>query len=432
MSERLRRELGVPGAVLLGLGSILGAGVFVSIGLGAALAGSAVLIAIAIAAGVASCNALSSAQLAAAHPVSGGTYEYGYRYLSPRLGFTAGWLFLLAKSASAATAALGFAGYLGIAVGLDPDLQRFVGAGTALLVTAVVAGGVRRSNVANLVIVGATILGLSVFVVTGFRGAVAGAPQAFARLLPASASPEGLLHASALMFVAYTGYGRVATMGEEIRDPARNIPRAIITTLIVSALLYLLVAFVALGLSGAEALARATADAGAPLETIARQHLGPGVGWIVGVAAMTAMLGVLLNLVLGLSRVLLAMGRRGDMPAVLARLDPSGSTPTRAVWVMGLFVTGLALIGDLALAWTFSAFTVLCYYALTNASALRLPAQDRRFPSVFAWGGLASCLVLAFFVPLAIWAAGLGVLMIGQLAFTLRHGSRRDRGQAAD
>ena len=107
--KQLQRELGLAGATVTGLGSILGTGVFVSLAIAAGITGPSVILAIVLAAGLALCNALSSAQLAAAHPISGGTYEYGYKYLSPRLGFTAGWLFLCAKTASAATAALGFA-----------------------------------------------------------------------------------------------------------------------------------------------------------------------------------------------------------------------------------------------------------------------------------------------------------------------------------
>ena len=107
----LARVVGTPGAILLGLGSIVGTGAFVSIGIAAGVAGPSVVVATALAALLAACNGLSSAQLAADHPVSGGSYEYGYKHVSPRVGFMAGWMFLSAKSASAATAALGLAGY---------------------------------------------------------------------------------------------------------------------------------------------------------------------------------------------------------------------------------------------------------------------------------------------------------------------------------
>jgi len=436
--QRLKRQLGVGGAVMLGLGSILGTGVFVSIGLAAEVAGAYVLPAVALAALLAACNGLSSAQLAAAHPVSGGTYEYGYKYLHPQLGFTAGWLFMTAKSASAATAALGFAGYL---LGLiDPTFSRTllvaVAVGVIVLLTALVLSGLRRSNKINIVIVSITVATLAIFIVAAGRalGPIDGEPPNPAN--PAVSGATGssehtwfdLLHGSALMFVAYTGYGRIATLGEEIRQPRKKIPAAIIITLIASALLYI-------GVAWTITRTQQTADAGgrmldltpAPLESIARfigaesaaaagQGTASGANgliWLVTLGALTAMLGVLLNLILGLSRVLLAMGRRADVPAFLGRLNAAGETPGPAVVMVGILIAGLALIGDVRLTWSFSAFTVLCYYALTNAAALRLPADARLYPRPIAWAGLFGCFGLAFFVPVAIWGVGLAWIGAG-------------------
>lgn len=429
---RLRRELGVFGATMLGLGSILGTGIFVSVGVAAGATGPSVVLAIALAAGLATCNALSSAQLAASHPVSGGTYEYGYRWLSPALGFSAGWTFLLAKSASAATAALGFAGYLLHLVGLGGSrwLTAVALAGVALL-TAVVAGGIRRSHVTNLAVVGLTLAALLAFVAAGAGEAVAGAGE---RFLPFFAGGEtdrgdlrGLLYATALMFVAYTGYGRIATLGEEVREPRRSIPRAIVATLVVTALLYVAVAAVGVGTVGWEALAGATEREAAPLEVAARGLGVPGLAPLVAVGAVTAMLGVTLNLILGLSRVLLAMGRRGDLPRGLGRVDEGGRTPRAAVLVAGAAIAGLAATGSVETTWSFSAFTVLLYYAITNLAALRLRGEERLFPRAVAWVGLGGCLFLAFWVDPPVWLAGLGVLGIG-LAW---HAWRRQTGRAA-
>ncbi len=233
----LRRELGLFGATMMGLGSIIGTGVFVSIGVAAGVAGPAVVIAIAFAALVATANALSSAQLAASHPVSGGTYEYGYRYLRPWLGFSAGWMFLCAKSASAATAALGFAGYLLNLLGYT-DVARAtlvaVAAATIIVLTLVVLAGIRQSHHVNVVIVSFTLLALAAFVFAGLPLALERGRENLTAL--AGTGAEGnfwtaLLQATALMFVAYTGYGRIATLGEEVHEPRRTIPRAIITTL---------------------------------------------------------------------------------------------------------------------------------------------------------------------------------------------------------
>ncbi|MEX1208669.1 MAG: APC family permease [Acidimicrobiia bacterium] len=406
-NDALRRELGLGAAVLLGLGSIVGTGVFVGIGLAAEAAGPSLLLAIAIAGLLAACNGLSSAQLAASHPTSGGTYEYGYRYLTPTLGFTAGWMFLAAKSASAAAAALGFAGYLERLTGIG-DGGAAVAVTAVVTVTALVALGLRRSAAANTAIVAITLLGLGWFTVAGLAEFDS---DRFTPFLGGGAA--GLLEATALMFVAYTGYGRIATLGEEVRAPRRTIPRAIIVALVATVVLYGAVATAGVGGGGADALADATGGFAAPLEVVARGFALPGTARVVGIAAVTAMLAVLLNLVLGLSRVALAMGRRRDLPGAVARIDSTGRTPVVAVPLVGVIIALLAAFGSVRSTWSFSAFTVLVYYALTNVAALRLPAADRRYPRVIAWLGLAGCLGLAFWVDAAAWVAGLAVIALG-------------------
>lgn len=419
---QLRREVGLAGAVLMGLGSIVGTGVFVSIGLGAEIAGPAVVLAIFVAALVAAANGLSSAQLAASHPVSGGTYEYGYRYLNPALGFAAGWMFLCAKSASAATAALGFGGYLLNLFGVTwPPGRVLVAVLTVVVLTAVILRGIRSSNRTNTLIVSITLAALGFFVLAGLPGALA---NAGANLTPFFAPQTGegpwqaFLHATALMFVAYTGYGRIATLGEEVRDPQHTIPRAIITALLATAVLYMAVGFTAVASVGAGEFAALTTATAAPLEAIAGQFGIPGARLILAVGAMTAMLGVLLNLLLGLSRVLLAMGRRRDMPPATARIDERTSTPVVAVLVMAVVVGLLALVGSVKATWSFSAFTVLVYYAITNLAALRLPPAARRYPRSVAWAGLAACLFLAFWVEPVYWLVGLGMIGLGLLWHT--------------
>ena len=407
----LKRTLGLPGALVMGLGSMVGTGVFVSIGLAAGVAGPAVLPAIALAAFVALCNGMSSAQLAAAHPVSGGTYEYGYKYLRPELGFSAGWMFLLAKSASAATAALGFSGYLlhqfNLADRLPLRLPALIIIG---LMTLLVKSGLRRSNTLNTLVVSLTLLSLVAFVVSVAPGYLLLENLRFS--LSDLWSPH-FLKGCALMFVAYTGYGRIATMGEEIRDPRKNIPRAILLVMAVTAGLYLSVALSAVGAVSAEALGDMTRRGAAPLEMILSTLGKPKMASLITLGALSAMLGVLLNLILGLSRVLLAMGRRGDMPALFAKLRHDN--PEAAVIAVGIFIALIALPGNVQLSWSFSAFTVLIYYAITNLSALRLSPADRLYPRFFSWTGLAACLFLAFQVDLHIWSIGLGLLLFGLL-----------------
>ena len=415
----LQHQLGVFSATLLGLGSILGTGIFVSIGLAAGIAGPAVVLAIALAAVVATFNALSSAQLAAAHPVSGGTYEYGCRYLSPLSGFMAGWMFLLAKSASAATAALGFAGYTLAALGLGTHWKLLVALATVVCFTGIVLAGIRRSSQANTAIVDLVVLALLAFMAAGFSQQARGTSLAPAGPFFAGATlgdiVRNLLHATALMFVAYTGYGRVATLAEEVREPRRTIPRAIVLTLVVSALIYVGVATAAVGAVGAGFLHRATIEQGAPLELALRAMGHPSLAWFITAGAAGAMLGVLLNLILGLSRVLLAMGRRGDMPACMATIDARHATPRMAVLAVGILIAIITLWGSIKLAWSFSAFTVLIYYAITNAAALAMPAEQRLYPRWIAMAGLASCLGLAFFVEPVVWLIGLGLALPGAL-----------------
>jgi basic amino acid/polyamine antiporter, APA family len=411
MSE-LKRDVGVWGATMMGLGSIIGTGVFLSIGIAAGAAGPSVILAIAVAGLVATCNGLSSAQLAANHPVSGGTYEYGYRWLTPRLGFTAGWMFLCAKSASAATAALGLSGYALNVLG-QPQSRWLVPLALIMIiiVSGLVLSGIRRSSRSNVAIVSLTLLALMVFVLAGIPSAWSAGTTHFIPFfepVTESVSPaEGFLRSCALMFVAFTGYGRIATMAEEVHHPHRTIPLAVVITLAISVVLYCAVGLVAVASVGANAFAVAGIEQAAPLETIARQFHTPGVSVVVAVGAITAMLGVLLNLILGLSRVALAMGRRRDIPSYLAHVSERSAVPARATVLVSVLIMGLALIGDVKITWSFSAFAVLVYYAITNLAAIRLSEQERLYFRFIPYLGLLSCLFLAFWVEPIIWMIGL-------------------------
>ncbi|MEX2495573.1 MAG: APC family permease [Woeseia sp.] len=415
--RRLTRELGIFSATMLGLGSILGTGIFVSIGIAAGAAGPAVILAIGLAAALATCNALSSAQLAAAYPVSGGTYEYGYQLLHPALGFTAGWMFLCAKTASAATAALGAAGYGLHLIGIDvarwlPAIAALIAAGLTVLVLA----GLRRSSFTNIAIVSVTLLALTGFAVAGLVNLANNGSQHFTPFFAETGArgTGALLYATALMFVAYTGYGRIATMSEEIINPRATIPRAIIMTLVVSALVYSLVAIAAIGAVGSERLVGSAADKATPLESAAAALEVPGLTLVLALGAITAMLGVLLNLILGLSRIVLAMGRRSDIPPQFAAIS-SQSVPRAAVIAVGIAIAGLALTGDVETTWAFSASTVLIYYAVTNLAALKLPRSQRLYPRFVAWLGLGGCLFLTPFLPPRIWIVGTVLIGIGLL-----------------
>lgn len=419
MNTELKRVIRVPGAILMGLGSIIGTGIFVSIAIATQVSGNGIVLAIIIAALLATLNGLSSAQLAAAHPVSGGTYEYGYRFLNSYAGFAAGWMFMVAKSASAATAVLGCIGYLFYAFDFHPPSWVLPASGLALLflLTYLVSGGISRSNTANKWIVSFTLFGLAALVLAGLF--VNGLPTDPIVNAFTGVESTNVLYAAALMFVAYTGYGRIATLGEEVAEPRKTIPKAIILAMVVIVVIYLLVTLTALQAMGAEAFGSSVEGEAAPLMMVAQALQLPVIGTIVTLAAITAMLGVLLNLLLGLSRVLLSMARRRDVPGRLAEINPKTQSPAAAVWVTGAIIGLLVLSGDVVFTWSFSAFTVLIYYAITNLSALMLPEELRLYPKFVPALGLFGCLLLAFWIQPAIWLSGIVVLFVGMMWHTV-------------
>ncbi|MEM9915346.1 MAG: APC family permease [Planctomycetota bacterium] len=452
VNASLKRELGLGSAVMLGLGSMVGAGVFVSLGLGAGLVGPAVIGAIVLAGILAVCNGMSSAQLAAEHPVAGGTYEYGHRVGWPALGTVAGFMFLVAKSASCATAALGLAGYVLHRFGVETaDTLQIAGAlAVIIMVTVMVLEGIRRTNRVNTAVVVMTLIGLMVFVGMGgylaFNGetnawiendvtdayASRSGDQSVGTMLFGIRSWSDFLFATALMFVAYTGYGRIATLGEEVKEPRKTIPKAVVATVLVCIIMYTAVAAVGIGLVGAGGFA-SLSEGGATLEAVSEQAGLPAwVGWAVTIAAVTAMLGVILNLILGLSRVALAMGRRKLLPGVFAKIDDSGTTPAPAVILVAVIVAGLACLGSIKAAWSLSAVTVLVYYAITNAAALRLPPEARLYPRVFSWLGLVGCLGLSVFVEPIYWAYAGGVIVVAFVWHTATQRNPKNKNAPAD
>ncbi|MEX0944693.1 MAG: amino acid permease [Balneolaceae bacterium] len=419
MSAKLTRSIKTPGAIMMGLGSIIGTGIFVSIAIATQVAGNGVVIAILIAAVLAIFNGLSSAQLAAAHPVSGGTYEYGYRFLGSYFGFAAGWMFMIAKSASAATAVLGCIGYLFYAFDIQGGRILFIlsSLGLLLMITLLVSGGISRSNRVNIGIVSITLIGLTGLIFTSLF--LNGLPLEPIKLALEETNGSSILYGAALMFVAYTGYGRIATLGEEVVEPRKTIPRAIILTMVVIVILYLSVALTALAVMSAESFGATTSGEAAPLMVVAQQLSTPMIGPIITIAAITAMLGVLINLLLGLSRVLLGMARRKDVPYVLSKINPQTGSPVAAVLVTSLIVSILVISGDIVFTWSFSAFTVLIYYSITNLCALTMPEELRLYPRWIPVSGLLGCLFLAFWIDPAIWISGLALLGIGLIWHTI-------------
>ena len=436
----LSRRLGLRDAVVIGLASMIGAGAFVSLGAAQDLAGSLAPAAVLVAAVVALCNATSTAQLAAQHPAAGGTYHYGRERLGPWWGFLAGWCFVIGKTASCAAMALVVAAYL-----VPEPFQRPVAALLVVVLTAVNLVGITRTAVLARVLV---TVALAALVLTGVRllaGIVAGGPTGGAGdgagagtwevpgplsgqaaglwdggIAAVAGAGEGgalgivlaVAQAAALMFFAFAGYARVATLGEEVVAPRRTIPRAILLALAAVGALYLVLSVI-LVLVGP-----APGEQGwgpAPFRA-ALDGVGAGGVWavVVTIGAVAAASGALLALVAGISRTVLAMARERDLPPVLAHVSPRFSVPQRAEAAAGIAVVLLVLLAsDVLVAIAASSFGVLLYYAVANLAALTQTGQWRLFPKAMQWIGLAGCVLLVAALPGRTIVAGLVLVAVG-------------------
>lgn len=394
----LARRLSLTDAVAIGLGSMIGAGVFAVWSPALGVAGSGILIALGIAALVAFCNATSSAQLAAVHPVAGGTYAYARAEIGPWSGFIAGWCFVIGKIASCAAMAMTFAAYAA------PEGWRTTVAVLAVAALATVnCFGVTRTALLTRILVVISLLGLAAVMAS----AVAAAPAAAPAPLP-SATAYGVLQGAGLLFFAFAGYARIATMGEEVIDPSRTIPRAIVLALGGAVVVYVLVALAVVLTLGADAVGSAH-----PLADVAAVA---GWGWtepVVRVAGATASLGALLALITGIGRTTLAMARESDLPRFLAVIDPRWQVPQRAEIVVAMIVIGIVLLADLRGAIGFSSFGVLLYYLIANAAAFRQRADVRRYPRALQVTGAIGCLVLVSTLPVVASLIGTGVVLAG-------------------
>ncbi|MGW0149569.1 APC family permease [Streptomyces sp. NPDC003333] len=416
VSPGLRCSLGVGDAVVIGLGSMIGAGIFAALAPAARAAGSGLLAGLAVAAVVAYCNAMSSARLAARYPASGGTYVYGRERLGEFWGYLAGWAFVVGKTASCAAMALTVGAYVW------PAQAHAVAVAAVVALTAVNYGGVQKSAWLTRAIVAVVLAVLACVVVVCL-----GSGRSDAGLLGAAATGgvSGVLQAAGLLFFAFAGYARIATLGEEVRDPARTIPRAIPLALGVTLVVYALVSVAVLSVLGAEGLG----VTGAPLTDAVRAAGAPALAPVVRVGASVAALGSLLALILGVSRTTLAMARDRHLPGVLAAVHPRFQVPHRAELAVGAAVAVLAATVDVRGAIGFSSFGVLAYYAVANASAWTLDTARRLrvVPAV----GLVGCAVLAFSLPVVSVVVGAGVLVLGVAVFAVRWWMGRRRAPGA-
>jgi basic amino acid/polyamine antiporter, APA family len=401
VTARLQRRLGLLDAVTVGAGSMIGAGVFSAWAPAADAAGTGVLIGLVLAAAVAFCNATSSAQLAAVHPESGGTYVYGRRQLGALWGYVAGWGFVVGKTASCVAIALTAGAYLW------PQHARLVGVAAVVAVAIVNVGGLSRTVLVTKGLLAIALVALVAVVIAGWSSPT----TSLTRITPVDTSPAGVLRAGGFLFFAFAGYARIATLGEEVRDPATTIPKAIPRALAGVLAVYTVVAVTVLAALPVDAIAASDAPLGLVVRTSPLDWLTP----IVRIGAGIAALGVLLNLIPGVSRTVLAMARRHELPHWLATIDDRRAVPLRAEVTVAAVVVGLTATLDLRGAIGFSGVTILTYYAITNAACLTLPADRRRWPVALAGAGLAGCLALAVMLPAAAVIAGIGVLVLGVL-----------------
>ncbi|MCW2527172.1 MAG: amino acid/polyamine/organocation transporter, superfamily [Pseudonocardiales bacterium] len=408
----LERRLGVRDAVIIGLGSMIGAGVFAVFGPAAKVAGSGLLVGLAVAAVIAYCNATASAQLAAAYPTSGGTYIYGRERLGPWWGFVAGWGFVVGKTASCAAMALTFASY---AVPGPWWAQRSVAVFGVLTLAGLNYRGVRKTAVLTRVLVALSLLALVMLVVGITTAGHVSVDNLGGWSSIGSGGVYGVLQSAGLLFFAFAGYARIATMGEEVRDPEHTIPRAIPLALGIAVVVYLAVGLTALAAAGPHRLA----GAAAPLAEAVRAAGVGGLAPVVRIGGAVASLGALLALIAGIGRTSLAMARHRDLPGWLAAVHPRYRVPHHAEAALAVVVSILAVTVDLRGVIGFSSFGVLIYYAVANASAFTQPPDQRRWPRVLNGLGLLGCVVLVVTLPRPAIVAGIAVFAIGIAGRTL-------------
>jgi basic amino acid/polyamine antiporter, APA family len=405
--EKLARRLTTSDAVVIGLGSMMGAGVFAAVGPAALVAGTWLLAGLALAAAVAYLNATSSARLAAMHPESGGTYVYARERLGDYWGFLAGWGFVVGKCASLAAMALTFGAYV------HADLARPLAVAAVAAMTVVNYLGVEKTARLTRIVVALVLAALAAAVVASLLGG-----QATVENLNA-AVPRGIagvVQSAGLLFFAFAGYARIATLGEEVRRPETTIPRAIPIALGIVVAVYAIVMVTALLALGPGRLAEAPAPLAAAVEAGRWAAVAP----VVRVGAAIASAGVLLSLLAGVSRTALAMARRRELPSALDAVHPVHRTPHRAETAVAAVVIGIVLVADLRGAIGFSSFAVLTYYGLTNASAWTLRDGNRRWPRWMAGAGVAGCGALAFTLPMQAVVGGIGLLTLGSLVWLAR------------
>jgi APA family basic amino acid/polyamine antiporter len=405
----LARRLNTTDAVILGLGSMIGAGIFAAAGPAAAAAGSGLLIGVLIAGCIAWLNATTMAQLAAIYPESGGTYVYGRKRLGAIWGFLAGWGFVVGKMASCTAMALTFAYYAA------PEYARVLAVSAVLILTLINYMGVKKTALATKILLGIVLASLAIVAFATLGG---GAVD-FGRLTGWTdrGGVSGILQAAGLMFFAFAGYARIATLGEEVMEPRKTIPRSIITALAITLALYLLIITSAVLTVDIEELAHAPAPLQLAVESGRFHALAP----VVRVGACFASLSVLLSLMAGISRTSFAMAANRDLPKFLSAVHAKHKVPHRAELMVGLIVAAVVSVADLRSAIGFSSFAILTYYAIANIAAWTLPREQRLWPRWMAGMGLLACVTVALSLPQDAVLGGIILFLLGLIIYAISH-----------
>jgi len=398
----LKREIDLFGATALGIGAIIGSGIFIVTGIVAGIAGPAMIISVLIAGIIALFSALSVAELSVYLPEEGGTYAYAQKLISPFAGFIAGWIWVFSNIFVGAAVSLGFAHYF---VTLFPEVPvKIIAVIICLIFIFINYLGLRESTLLNNVLVTVKVLILLFFVAYGLGFFSTGNFTP-----PAPSGIMGIMSGAALIFFAYAGFARVTIMAEEVKEPEKTIPRSIYLALGISTVIYIFVSLVAVGIAGAPALAQS----GSPLADAIRVTGSSGAVLLISLGALIATASVLLTTIMGISRIIFAMARNNDLPGFLSRISPRFSTPHYAIWITGLFMIAAILLADLALVVAVSTFAMLIFYFIANIAALRLPRGYQRYPSVVPVIGAITCAGLVAFLTMNSWIIGITGLAIG-------------------
>ncbi len=405
---QLKPTLGLYDATAIGIGAIIGAGIFVVTGIAAGLAGPALVISMVVAAFVSLFTALSFVELTAWLPTEGGVYEYASRLFSPFAGFLAGWMWVVSYIFVGPAVSLAFSYYFTALVPIVDS--RLVAAVICVVFTLLNYAGIRHSAAFNNMLVLAKVLILLVFSAVGLFYLKA------SNFTPFMASATGVFYGAYFIFFAYSGFARIAVLAEEVKDAKRVVPRSIVLALLTSTAIYLLVGVVAVGLIGAENLGKSKSPLAEAISAVG----SPALTYVVSLGGLLATASVLLTSILGVSRMAFAMARNGDLPSVLSKLHSRYGTPYYSILIVGSIMIVLTVSADLTGVVAVSTFASLFYYALANVSALRLKADVRVYPKILPAVGLATCLILMAFVQPSALAIGAVCLATGAIYYMIK------------